>query len=308
MSKPVAILCSDWHLSERAPVARAAEPDWFEAQARPLKQISILAYKHDVPVIVAGDVFDRWNASPATINFAIENMPHVYAIPGQHDLPNHSLAEIKRSAYWTLVEAEKITHLGHNVHPVAAFHGTLALFGFPWGRDLHHPGEWADTNAIKVAVIHRYVHTKTTSYPGAPEEQELTRTIPSLRGYDAAVFGANHKGFLSAAGFNGRTGVSIFNCGTMMRRKQDERLYRPQVGILLASGSISREYLDVSEDLFSDPMATNDVMDVDSTDFLRALKSLGADSLDFRASIMRRLERNDVTTEVRQAVLDAMGE
>ena len=41
----------------------------------------------------------------ALISFAIRELPSCYAIPGQHDLPNHSYTDIQRSAYWVLVEA-----------------------------------------------------------------------------------------------------------------------------------------------------------------------------------------------------------
>lgn len=325
MTKPIAILCSDWHLSERAPVARAAEPDWFEAQARPLREIRELAMSRgkmgaataSIPVIAAGDIFDRWNASPAVINFAIETMPTVYAVPGQHDLPNHNMAEIKRSAYWTLVEAGKVIDIGgtdvkYNIRPISVANGqVLFLFGFPWGSEPAPLDKKNWAGGLALAVIHQYVHTATTGYPGAPDEQKLSKALPGLMGYNAAVFGDNHKGFLTGGPGYGDTDTMppIMNCGTLMRRKQDEREYRPQVGILHSDGSIERHFLDVSEDKFSDPVEVAiPTRNPFANELLQDLRELEADSLDFRVAVMRAMDSNDVSESVRKAVLVAMGE
>ena len=98
--KPVALVCSDIHLCHTRPTSRSAEPDWYEAMARRLHQVDEIASYQQVPVLCAGDVFDRWNSPPELINFAIKNMPPMWAVPGQHDLPHHRLDEVHRSGLW----------------------------------------------------------------------------------------------------------------------------------------------------------------------------------------------------------------
>jgi len=88
-AKVLAILMADIHLSLKAPIWRSAEPDWLDAQARPLKEVKLLQDKYKCPVICAGDIFDRsrktadgWNAPAELINYAIEYLPDdMYAIP-----------------------------------------------------------------------------------------------------------------------------------------------------------------------------------------------------------------------------------
>jgi len=308
-AKVIAILCSDLHLSEKAPVARAAEPDWFAAQRRPLDEIRDLSKEYRIPVIVAGDIFDRWNASPAIINFALEYLPNgVYAIPGQHDLPNHNINEIKRSAYWTLVEAGKIVDLSYGeprglrgVDGSGRSAEKLIVDGFPWGQKIKSR-ERQDVGCIHLAVMHQYVFTSdANSYFGVSIDKLLSAVGSKLKGYHAVAFGDNHKGFV--AKYNNTV---IMNCGTLMRRKQDERNYKPQVGLLKSDGTIERHYLDVSEDRFSDPELSSSYQTLDSSEFLAELQSLGGDSLDFRAAILRRLD--GVSDDVRRSVLDAVGE
>lgn len=109
----MAVLCGDLHLSEKAPVARWREKDeWYGAMARALDELSELSRSYASPIICAGDVFDRWKASPALIHFALTNLPvDMHCIPGQHDLPYHSLENMNESAYGVLVKAGKIEHL-----------------------------------------------------------------------------------------------------------------------------------------------------------------------------------------------------
>lgn len=304
MKKVIAILCSDLHLSEKAPVARSAEPDWFDAQARPLAELRGLAEKYDVPVICAGDIFDSPMPRPPIINFAIDELPHMYAIPGQHDLANHNYDEIERTAYWTLVKAGKITDLDDPV----MFPSGLQLIAFPWGRLIVPYGErrpdGADDHWIRLAVIHRYVYTKQSGgYPGAPQEQRLDQMADQLAGYDAAMFGDNHQAFLADIGR-----CDVVNCGTLMRRKQDERAYDPAIYFLLSDGSISTVFLNTEQDKFADPIAAAPGKILDSAEFIDELQSLGGDSMDFRAAINRRLEMDSPPDDVRKAVLTAVGE
>jgi DNA repair exonuclease SbcCD nuclease subunit len=113
----VACCVADLHLSERVPAARGESPaEWLETQANYLRQIDDIARSLGVPVLIAGDVFDRWNAPAELINFAIDHMPTgVLSVPGNHDLPNHDLDQIERSAYWTLVRAGALSYLDETV-------------------------------------------------------------------------------------------------------------------------------------------------------------------------------------------------
>ncbi len=130
-TRTIAIAVADLHLSLNPPLARAAEPNWLDAMSRPLKELRELAEKLNVPILCSGDVLDRWNSSAELINFAIEHLPWMHAIPGQHDLPLHSLVDIHKSAYWTLVKAGNIWHINGKQQDVAGFLGTVSAF--PWG-------------------------------------------------------------------------------------------------------------------------------------------------------------------------------
>lgn len=301
-----AILAADIHLQTRPPIARSEEPDWWGAMARPLKEIWLLANKHDAPVIYAGDIFDKWNASPELINFAIENLPCGFAVAGQHDLPNHNYDEIRRSAYWTLVKAGII----HNIRPGETINTRtfrndrwdLWVTGWPWGFDPKPPEQ---EKGLRVAAIHKFIWTNNTGYHGAPEEDRIPVYKKKLKGYDAALFGDNHIGFDRV--YNG---TSIFNCGSIMRRHTDQADYWPGVGLLHANGTVTRHYLDTSEDVLIETTKAEEAAEklLDMTAFVEELRGLDAnDALNFVVALERFLRDNKVAGRVARVVLEAAG-
>lgn len=303
------MLCSDLHLSQRPPVARSVEPDWYSTMAGYLGQLRGLSEGHGtsgnpLPVICAGDIFDRWNAPAELINFALAYLPRMYAVPGQHDLPHHSYEDIRKSAYWTLVEAGKIVNLEPG-KPLGV--GTMQLWGFPWGTPVEPCPETAYLG-LDVAVIHSYLWTEKSrsGYPGAPKEKRLVVYAKKLKGYDAAVFGDNHKGFQS---FVPSLGCRVLNCGGYMRRKSDERDYQPTVGLLRSDGTITRYKLDVSEDKFLDsgdiPQSLRD-NNIGFDTFLEELSAFGDAAINFNEAVHRLLEREKVSPVVKRIVLASL--
>jgi DNA repair exonuclease SbcCD nuclease subunit len=244
--------------------------------ARPLREVELLSQQcDDAPVLCAGDIFHRWNSPPELINFAMEHLPrNFYAVPGQHDLPNHSYDLIKKSAFWTLVRAGKI----HELNKIGYRIGNMIVYGFGWGCSIEPPSR-KDEKALSVAVVHQYIwNNVTNSYPGAPEEGRISAVRKAIGAYDAAAFGDNHKGFLSYQ--------KIMNCGGLMRRASDEKDYKPAVGLLYSTGLIERVFLNTDEDWF-EPTEQRTPNSMDLSAFVDELGRLGADPLDFEEMLLR---------------------
>jgi len=305
MPEVIAILCSDIHLSHRPPISRSVEPDWYEAMARPLRELEDLQTTDNgcVPVICGGDLFDRWNSPPELINFALDHLPEMYSIPGQHDLPYHGIEEIRKSAYWTMGSAKKVWSL--RLGEVVELGDRLKIWGFPFGSKLQscppirHVG-------VKLLVAHQYVWKKKQNYPMqtplnyAPSMQQM------LEGYDVALFGDNHKGFLHKT----KKKTTIFNAGTFMRRTSAERNYKPMVGFLLEDGTVKEHFLDTSQDKFlSDsvlPFVEQTMLHLEG--FLEGLKELGDSGLDFKRVLESTLVAYGASKAVRRVILEAMEE
>ncbi len=307
MSKVIAILTADLHLSETPPAARSSEPDWYEAMARPLLQLCALKDKYDCPVICAGDVFDKWKSPPSLINFALNNLPQMYAVPGQHDIPFHQYDDLNKSAYWTLKMEGRIRTL-QGTGGRKVFEKGFTLSGFPFG-DKVVLCRGIDGDGINIAVIHSYIWKAGHSYPGAPSVQSIGDWKDRLEGYDIAVFGDNHSGFTDKVG-----DCRIVNCGCLIPRRKDEKHYRhrPHVWLLHEDCSVEQHFLDCSEDKWcgeSEESTKEDDKTIEGmTDFLRELSESEKDSLDFREAVHRYIDNNRVRGAVERVLLEALGE
>lgn len=304
MRHPAAILCSDIHLSHNPPVARSAEPDWYAAMARQIRQVKDLCCKDNRPLIIAGDIFDKWHANrtPELVHFAVQEFGDfpdgVYAVPGQHDLPNHRVEEKHRSAYGLLSICDVIIDLERPKRT-----GTrVSLHPFAWGSEIK-PLEKKYNSDLQVAVVHKYIWEKDCTYPGADETEKVTAYRDRLKGYDVAVFGDNHKGFIAK-----QDGKYIMNCGTFFRRTSDEVDYKPMVGILFSDGSIEPHYLDVSKDKFIEKglAQEKEQQELDVSKFIDELNSLHYDELDFRDALEHFMKEKDTCAEVRDLVLQSI--
>jgi DNA repair exonuclease SbcCD nuclease subunit len=259
--------------------------------ARPLREVRELSERNDAPIFYAGDIFDRWTAGPEVINFAIKELPPGYAVPGQHDLPNHAYNQMHRSAYGTLVAAKAIRNVEHKKPIVIASPGgRIEVHGFPWGAELTPVTPTKDVT--KIAMVHRYVCTKETSYPGAPEDSKASWAARKLKGFDVAVFGDNHQGFI----IPGKP--TICNCGGFMRRRTSDRDYRPGVGLLLEDGRVVRHRFDLSEEHFvektEEELSVERTLDVST--FVGSLKDIGDnDALSFEAALIRFIRGNGIS-------------
>jgi len=308
MPEIIAVLCSDLHLSHRPPIARSAESDWYEAMARPLRELEELQETDNgcVPIICAGDVFDKWNSLPELINFALEHLPEMYAIPGQHDLPYHGIEEIEKSAFWTLVEAKKVYPLGVWEAGDRWNLDGLCLWGFPWGVKLLGLEERNPVDSVHMAVVHKYCWTGENHYEGGNlKEHKVDCLAKQLKGYDIALFGDNHNGF---KWFDDVTLPTVFNAGTFMRRTSPEKDCRPMVGLLYEDGTVEKHYLDMSKDKFIDDSVSAEAEQtmLHLEGFLEGLKGLGEAGLDFEKAMESTLVECGASKAVRRVVLEAM--
>lgn len=302
----LAIATADIHLSSDPPISRSVEKDWFKVMASYLTQLADLQEEYRCPIFVAGDLFNKWNTTPELISFAIANIPnHVWAVPGNHDLPDHNYRELKRSAYWTLVEAGKL----NNLEPGVTTHfGPLAVTGFPHGFQVQPPSNPGHSLMLQMALVHAYIWTQHTGYQTAPAEARLGSWRAKLQDYDIAVFGDNHKGFLSQS----ETECSVLNCGTFMRRISDEKNYKTCVGLINMDGTITRHYLDTKEDKFMVNKAVEALEEcekwigVNMTEFLVELSTMSDSAIKFGDALKRFMEKNKVPQEVRIEAIRAL--
>lgn len=302
----IGLAVGDLHFSEKAPVARSVETDWLSVQEGYVKQLRAAQEEFKVPILIPGDIFHKWNSSPLLINYVIRWFQgmDIYAIPGNHDMPHHNYLQLEKSAYWTLVEAGVIKHL---MPGAAQMIGGMDVSAFPHSFEVKSTGRKTGIVA-SVALIHAFIWTKATAYPGADINSNWSAWTKKLGDYDIAIFGDNHKGFLTTR----QNDLAIANCGTFIRRNTDEREYQPYIVKIMSDWTVNRIMLNTEHDQFADldeiesglGAALQDKLD----DFSASLADLHSEQVSYAKKVQLYLEQVQAPDVVRDYMLRAVGE
>lgn len=307
--KAIALACADIHLSLNPPVWRTAEPNWLKAQARPLNELRELQRTHGgVPILIAGDIFHKWYGSLAKggastlINWAIDSLPdNIYAIPGQHDMPEHDDNQLEDSAFWTLKEAGKIEVL-YSDSPFILDHKTVVT-GFHYGEPVSPPD--CARGYKQIAVVHQYNWIPGAEYKTAATK-EADKIVNNKRkefdGYDIVICGDNHASFRTA------TNDGMFwNCGCFVRRNANEISYTPKVGVLYSDGRIESYFLDTAKDKYLIETEAEDVGGVVNLEkMMEEMESMGEACFDFEQAVLDYFRVHTINKTAQHILLRAM--
>lgn len=311
----VALATSDWHLCHNRPIARA-DSNWYEVMERSLVELGELSSKYRVPTLIAGDLFDKWNSCPELINFALKYLPfNTYAVPGQHDLPFHNYADWRKSAFGSLVYADRLQLLEPSKTQTIGQSISIRVTGFPWGSEItdpeSDPDETRQRDALNIAVIHAYVWSSRHDcydYNMVPDHRRSGAYAKVLNGYDVAIFGDNHIPFVVDQ-LRNKSMTNLINCGTFMRRHLNEQKTRPAIGLIHQSGRIELHHLDVSRDKFEDPKILGSQLQeaFDARVLVKLLRTMGASStFDFERLVRNVADQREIDIEVRNEILCAL--
>ena len=300
--KASAILSADMHLRLDTPEART--DDYRAAQARKVKFLADLQREHDCPILDAGDMFHKWRVEPELEGFALLNLPaDIITVPGNHDLPNHSLALYHKSSLHVLEAAGKVrvlkTDSGNRIHSPDTFViDGIQILGFPYGEPL--VGVDSDSRRT-VAIVHAYIGE---SMPPGVEGYTPAQLLAALPGFDLIVSGHNHVPLVYE-----HRGRVVVNPGSMMRMFADQGDMKPGVFLWyagentverveypIAPSVVSREHIETRE-------ARTDRMDA----FVARLDSEYEVGLSFEKNIEAHFAKNKTDKKVRELVMEAIG-
>jgi len=300
----VAVICSDLHLSMTAPTYRDISPQgWFDEMAETLSTLRTVASGLDCPILCAGDVFDTWGPPPLLINFALDSLPPMIAVPGQHDLPNHRLKLLEKSAFTTMVKSNRIRY----AEPGKVLRaGRLAVYGFPWGVPVTPP-PIVERHVIPVALIHKYIHVPGAAHPKATRKESAKSISVAYRGmsYASYIHGDNHMPFRTLTARKG--GANIINPGALFKRKIDEAAHDSSIAILFASGRVEMIPIKAA-DIGNYKRKEKKNRELDKADFSQFLSSLDASpcSVDFRETVRHYTAATNLTAGAKQILLESI--
>jgi DNA repair exonuclease SbcCD nuclease subunit len=291
---PKAILTADWHIRGDAP--RCRTDDFQKAMWKKVEFIFALADRYGIPIFLAGDLGHRsqwpnWliERFVALIN-DYDRIDIVMAF-GQHDLPEHNLELVSKSALGVLLESKYICNADYwDKAYVSAFH-----YGQKIKKTLAPKGEKCD-----MAIAHQMVIEDRPEWPDqvADRGKALLKKFPQ---YKLILTGDNHKPFVIR-----HEGLILVNPGSMMRTTADQINHKPRVYLWdgedvepvylpIEEGVISREHIDISKE-----------RDGRITAYVDRLKTNYEIGLDFKKNMVEHFKVNRTRKEISGRVWEAM--
>jgi predicted phosphodiesterase len=304
-NRPTAIITSDIEIRDYSPVCRT--DDFLKAQIAKLEFIQDLQEMNGgIPVLDGGDLLDkryRSHNNYYVLVVADHCLPKPFiTIPGNHDLPQHEIANYSRSGMAVLESVGRIT-VAQPHEPVS--YGNLLIWGFPYRLPTEAPKIEKEKGKFYVALVHAMVFQGKELYPGA-EGFQARSLIRLFKDFDLIVCGHNHQSFIET--YDGRI---LVNPGSLMRSDANQMDYKPRVFLWYAEqrriepvpvpikkGVVSRQHIEKKENIDSRLDA-----------FISALSFDGKrdNEVSFRNTIQQALISKEVTKEVRKKVMDYVG-
>jgi predicted phosphodiesterase len=294
-----AVIISDPHLRLDNPTCRT--DDIIETQRRKWRFIRETAAAHKCPVLCAGDIYNKWNASSRLNVLAMRMMPEeVIAVAGQHDLPGHQLDRVMEAGLGVLVEAGYVKLIGGRTPHETDF-GTVE--GYNWNDELEDTGKPKFPSIRKVALLHHFVY-KGKTFPGAEEVGLGARSVMrKLKSFDLIITGDNHQTFTEE--WNGRL---LINPGSLIRSTAAQIDHRPSLFLWYAeSNTVEQVFIPIEKDVINrDHLDVVSERDERIEAFISRLKHDVEIGFSFQGNVSAFLKKNKIKAGVQDIIWEAM--
>lgn len=292
-------ICSaDLHIRGKRP--RMRKDDFVEAQFRKLKQMINLCEEYDTELLIAGDLFDRWDVSLNILRQTAEILRpwsgRIYVIRGNH-CTNYHNKSIDKSPLGLLSTTGIINYIDDE-EQVDFLKEKVSVYGMGWQGDHCE----IRPRGYNILLSHFSVYEKKPPpyMPNALSVKDFEKTYP---GFDRYVVGDIH--------ITCQKSKTIVP-GSMMRSNSDQQKHKPCVFLLdTDNDSVRKIFLTLAEDVF-DLEAIEEVrdskirVDAQADQLLTMTKKMKSveDIIDFDTILQTTSENS--SENVKQLIREAM--
>jgi predicted phosphodiesterase len=297
--KPTAILTGDIHLRDTCPISR--KDNYWLAQEKKIIFIMDLQEKYGIPIIDSGDLLHKAYSSPFLESWAINNLPPMITIPGNHDLPNHNLDLFHKSSLSVLNSALNMRVI-REPKEGAFIGGGIYIYGFYYGckQEFKNIKSFESTKR-KVAIIHDMVYESEID-PNIPGQKSIS-LLKKFKDADLILTGHNHKNFVVE--YQKRL---LVNVGSMMRMTADQIDYQPKIYLWYADNNTLEEiYLPIEKDVI-DRNQLDRIQEKDKRllSFVERINDNFEISLSFNSNLENYFKKNKTRKAVQDIIMEAI--
>jgi DNA repair exonuclease SbcCD nuclease subunit len=297
------IVTADWHLRSQRPRCRL-DDDWLGTQWNALNQIINYAREYKADVFVIGDIFHTTNETTNEViglvqklALCLENFGRsLYILAGNHDLPQHNLDNIHKSAFNILLNSKNIYHLDQILFNDDK--DTMKISASNFGA--------ADVTDAEVVFKHILCFPENEKIPPSDnivKPSELFAEFPKAR----YIFtGDYHRQFVHTKGKNKK----LFNPGCLIRQAADTIDYESAVFYIgFINGDITYTALPI---LDNEKMVTDEYLEKEEMRnsrieaFIERIKENKQVTFDFLENVHTLMKNNKIDDEIKNIILELM--
>ena len=300
-----AIIIADLHISEKTPVSRT--DDYIQAQIKKLTFLKELHKKYNYPPILdGGDIFDHWKNSPWLLSLAYKHLPKgIITVPGNHDLPEHSVKQYQKSSLSFLELIADHTVFSEDSDnpeiPECIEFEKFDIYGCPYGKYKNIEPE--ETEKRKILILHEMIWPGVKPpWPGA-EGYSAKQILKENPDFDLIISGHNHSAFVEE--YKGRV---LVNPGSMMRISVDKADYKPRCYLYNAEeNSVTPIYFPVEKDVH-DATHINKIKEKEErlSAYIERINTKWDISLSFENNLESFFKKNKTPAKVRELIWEKM--
>lgn len=297
------IVAADLHFRKDLPRCRL-DPDWMKTQTEAVQTIVQEAEKRKCSIFLVGDLFHTSVVQEEIKNWFLSLFPRekTFILPGQHDLPYHQWAYVRRSSFGVLMNTYPLISscLFSMYSPMDNFHAQAAPFG------LDKDPDWTLENA-RIVFSHQMCFEKESDrpFPGVGKSaSELCGEYPSAKW----IFtGDWHKGFYY---HNQGTDQHVINPGCLTRQASDFIDYQPRVYYFnMISEAVEQINIPDNGAMVTDKYIQEEKARDERIDsFVETIRKQGQVSLNFKDNLKQRLLNPQIEPDVKKVTEEIMEE
>jgi DNA repair exonuclease SbcCD nuclease subunit len=294
------IAISDLHLRDDVPKCRT--DDFKQVQNLTLYKIYEIAQHNGYcPILIAGDIFHKWNPSLSLVRETFialnrEENIKIFAVAGQHDLPNHNIDLIDKTGLGLLCQFIDI------VGDFACFVGDKSYWGCSWDGEINKD---ICKNNKNVLIVHKLLWHKNKPFPEATQDSSAEVFMKKHPEFKVIISGDNHETFVVKT-----DNQLLINCGSCTRQKADQIDHIPKAfgvnvdtleyeEILLPDqerDAVTRIYIEEEKE-------RDEKIDKFVSTLVMIDEKIG---LSFRENILHFISSNDIIDVVKSKILESL--
>ena len=291
------IITADWHLRSQKPRCRLDE-NWINTQREALTQIAAYAGEYEAHVIVVGDIFHSTNETTMEIIGLVQEFASMldefelslYILAGNHDMPQHNIENLHRSAFNILLNSKNVFHINQ-----MEFDHKLSAVDF--GME--------DKPGAEIIFKHVLCFPEKEKVPPNAKIIKPSELFEENTNAKYIFTGDYHRQFVYR-----KKGKKLLNPGCLLRQAADMIDYEPSCFLVdLGNDELSYKICPIVDD---GKLVTDEYLETEKARndrigaFIERIKSNEQVSFDFIENVHTMMKNNKIDADTKSIILELM--